>query len=121
MCDSILEEIPDPDPRTLSFRLRKDLVFTTAKAFRSTVIDRLTDIDCLKIDFAQARFLDSSGLGVLTQTLQQLRAAGGRMVIQNPNSAIVKTLEITRVAQLVEIQLAAGADRPEGLEDGGGA
>lgn len=57
----------------------------------------------LEIDFSQVEFMDSSGLGALVGSLK-LMGPGGQIAINNPRSAVVKVLKLTRMNKVFVVR-----------------
>lgn len=56
------------------------------------------------IEVAGVAFMDSSGLRVLVDASTRARAAGGVLVLQDPNTALRRLIEITGLEGLVTLR-----------------
>jgi anti-sigma B factor antagonist len=65
-------------------------------------------IDCghgsVELDLSQLNFLDTSALGVIAQGAALLRADGRSLTIRSPAPVVVRTLEITGLAELLRVE-----------------
>jgi len=79
-----------------------ELDVSTAAQFR-TKVSALLGTGCrhLEIDLAATTFLDSSGLGALVWASHRIHAAGGELVVVNPDPRVTKTMEITGVDRVL--------------------
>lgn len=66
---------------------------------RSAVVDALSARPAIVIDLAGVTFMDSSGLGVLTNALNQVDEQGGKLSLRSPSSSVTRLLEITGLAE----------------------
>lgn len=85
--------------------LSGELDLSTVNSFRSQV-DRLlenTAIIKLVFDFGNLRFIDSSGLAALLGRYKQIAQRGGKVVITSCPAQIKKVLEMSGVAQIMQI------------------
>jgi len=67
-------------------------------------------IDCghgsVELDLSQLNFLDASALGVIAHGAAILRANGRSLTIRSPAPVVVRTLEITGLAELLRVESA---------------
>ncbi len=81
-----------------------ELNATNSTALRDEARAALTDdVDTVDIDLSQARFVDSSGLGVLISLHKTLCGRGGAVRILNPTPSVLQILELTRLHRVFEI------------------
>ena len=52
------------------------------------------------LDLARLEFIDDDGLGLLIRSFKRLRRQEGALVLRNPRPEIMRTLEITGIAQI---------------------
>ena len=100
MSDEETLEIIDEDTGTIT--LRGDLDAHTAPQ----VAARLDSVDGgaeLRLGCAGLEFVDSSGVQVLVAAHTRLRDGGGRLVLESPSSALRRVLEITGLADELEL------------------
>jgi anti-sigma B factor antagonist len=57
----------------------------------------------LILDLSDVPLLDSSALGAIVATLTSVKKTGGNLVLVNPQKAVQKVLEITRLVSIFEI------------------
>lgn len=72
-------------------------------------LESLDSTSEILVDLSGCRFIDTSGLWVLRERAESVKAAGGRMVVSCPRSHIRKILEQTGFDRLVEV---TGVARP---------
>ncbi|MXX69094.1 MAG: STAS domain-containing protein [Gemmatimonadales bacterium] len=72
--------------------------------FKERVLARLADGDAdFVIDFTEADYIDSSGLGVLVSLSKHIRDAGGRLTLAGLNEDLQRLFTLTRLDSLFEI------------------
>jgi anti-anti-sigma factor len=57
----------------------------------------------LILDLTNVPLLDSSALGIIIATLQSLKKKGEKLVLLNPQKAVMNVLEVTRLDTILEI------------------
>ncbi len=75
---------------------------------RDTVIDALDEGDTpseIQIDMSEVRFMGSSGLSALIHACRLLQPSGGRVVLIDPASPVVRLLDTCGLTHLFTIQL----------------
>jgi len=79
------------------------LVAAVAPALREEVLGKLHDGVNVLFDLSSMVHIDSSGLGVLVQVLQKVKAGGGKVILAalQPGPKIV--FDITKVSRVFEI------------------
>ena len=77
----------------------------------SDIIRRETDrimgkiyIRTIIFDFAQTKFMDSSGIAVALHTMQQMKQLGGKMRIGYPSAQVKKVFTAAGLQQLIELE-----------------
>ena len=60
--------------------------------------------DDLRVDMSEVAFMDSSGLRVLIDTHRRAEAAGGRLVLEHPSSAVSRIIEISGLADHLVVE-----------------
>lgn len=69
------------------------------------------------LDLANVTFLDASGLGVLSGASARLARLGGRLTLRSVSRTVQRTLDLTGVAALVDIESVEHASGPLGAEE----
>ena len=109
------------ESRTL--KVSGELDIATAGEFR-TEVGMLLGTGCrhLVVDFADATFIDSSGLGALVWAERRMHGAGGDLLVVNAHGPVASTLRITGVDRVVQWDGTGPDDAGEGpgAEDPGG-
>jgi anti-sigma B factor antagonist len=91
----------DADAGVTILRLAGRLNMVTAPQLRSSVADAVAaGRSRLVIDLAQTESMDSSGLGVLINSLKVARQAGGDLRIAAPNEQVQLVLQLTNMKRL---------------------
>ena len=57
----------------------------------------------LILDLTAVPLLDSSALGTIIATLQSLKKVDGKLVLLNPQKAVMNVLQVTRLNTILEI------------------
>ena len=55
------------------------------------------------VDLSQAAFLDSSGLGALTNSKRRIERKGGRLVVINTNDQLRRVFELTGLMRVLNV------------------
>lgn len=55
------------------------------------------------VDLSQAAFLDSSGLGALTNSKRRIERKGGRLVVINTNDQMRRVFELTGLMRVLNV------------------
>lgn len=72
--------------------------------FKERVLARLADGDAdFVIDFTEADYIDSSGLGVLVSLSKHIRDMGGRLTLAGLNEDLQRLFTLTRLDSLFDI------------------
>ena len=79
------------------------LVAATVPGMREEILGRVTNGINVLFDLSRMVHIDSSGLGMLVQVLQKVKAGGGKVVLAalQPGPKIV--FDITKVSRVFEI------------------
>ena len=57
----------------------------------------------LVLDMAKVPLLDSTALGIIIATLQFLKKIDGKLVLLNPQHAVINVLQVTRLNTILEV------------------
>lgn len=81
-----------------------ELVVGNRQELKDAVLDRLSagDRDYL-LDFADASYIDSSGLGVLVSLSKRIREEGGELRLSGLNEDLLTLFELTKLDTLFQI------------------
>lgn len=77
----------------------------SAKEIMSSVDERVQTAaprDCV-LDFAKVTFMDSSGIAIILKSYRLLKAAGGRLWIENVPSQPMRVMDASGIERLVKI------------------
>ena len=88
---------------TLTVAVEGRLVAAVAPALREEILAKLHDGSNVLFDLSQMVHIDSSGLGVLVQVLQKVKAGGGKVVLAALQSGPKIVFDITKVSRVFEI------------------
>ncbi len=58
-------------------------------------------IDCIVFDFANTRFMDSSGIGLLAGRYRKIQSMGGSIKVQNVNEHLRKILQLSGIGKII--------------------
>jgi anti-anti-sigma factor len=103
MSEGLLEIVVDGDGDEMVLRLVGELDLASVPTLRSCLDNIAGEVRTIVLDFADLTFLDSTGIGLLIRCQRDLQERDGRLVIRAPRSHVRKVLEITQVAELVDI------------------
>ena len=89
--------------KTLKVEIDGRLVAAVAPSLREEILGKIQDGTNVLFDLSGMVHIDSSGLGVLVQVLQKVKAGGGKVVLAalQPGPKIV--FDITKVSRVFEI------------------
>ena len=81
-----------------------DLDLATAPRLRSVIGEHM-GLGCrhVVVDFGNADFIDSTGMGVLLWAARRLRAAGGDLVAVNVTGAIDRTFALAHIGDVIPV------------------
>ncbi|NRA70520.1 MAG: STAS domain-containing protein [Gammaproteobacteria bacterium] len=77
--------------------------FSQYKVFRDSYCDCNQAGTLFRLNLSKANYMDSSALGMLLLLKEHADQIKGKIVIENPNDAINKVLEIAQFQHLMEI------------------
>lgn len=91
--------------RTATVRVTGELDCSTAAQLRAALLD-VVDGGAREVtlDVSGTHFIDSTGLSVLVGGLKRLREHGGHMVVQSPNHATRRLLDMTGLSTVFDIR-----------------
>ncbi len=89
----------------LFLRLEGDLIAgpDTQKMIADADAERDGKVTLCAVDMSNARFMDSSGMGVLVSLLTKFRNRGGELVLIKPSDHIRKLLIVTKLNAIFTI------------------
>ncbi|MCR5414165.1 MAG: STAS domain-containing protein [Kiritimatiellae bacterium] len=96
------------DGDVLNVAMDGRLVAAVAPALREEILPRIRPGMNVLFDLAHMVHIDSSGLGVLVQVLQKVKAGGGRVVLASLQAGPKIVFDITKVSRVFEIVDKAG-------------
>ena len=73
----------------------------------SDALDPLPGSGDVELDLGEVSFVDSSGLRVIIDTHQRAEAADRRLVITNPSKAVTRLIEISGLADHLNVSTAS--------------
>ena len=79
------------------------LVAAVAPELREEILSQMEDGTNVLFDLSGMVHIDSSGLGVLVQVLQKVKAGGGKVVLAALQSGPKIVFDITKVSRVFEI------------------
>ena len=108
---SNLTSVTDSQPPVLHFRGK--IIGVHVKKLKEEM-NQLTNRHAsgFILDLSQVPLLDSSALGVIMLTVQQLRQTGGKLVLLNPQPNVRNVLRVTRLDTVLEIVSDSESTRP---------
>lgn len=77
---------------------------TTAPQVEAEVVSRLDGIQELELDIKNMAYISSAGLRVFLDCHKKMNAAGGKMVIKNPNELVMEIFEATGFLDIFTIE-----------------
>ena len=89
--------------KTLKVAFEGRLVAAVAPTLREEVLGRMTDGTNVLFDLGKMVHIDSSGLGVLVQILQKVKAGGGKVILAALQAGPKIVFDITKVSRVFEI------------------
>jgi anti-anti-sigma factor len=84
-------------------RLTGELDLAGVDRFERLTTDQIPAVATLVLDLRQLTFIDSSGLRALIMADQRVRAEGGRFIVVRGPDRVNEVLEMTGVAQRIEL------------------
>ena len=97
------------DGKRLTVILRGEIDHHNAVRLR-TSIDKLISEKrplTLVVDVEDIHFMDSSGLGLLMGRYKKMQELGGKMILQNPNTSVLKICQLAGLGRLIQIETKA--------------
>ena len=91
------------EENVLKIEIDGRLVAAVAPALREEVLAKMSDGTNVLLDLGRMVHIDSSGLGVLVQVLQKVKAGGGKVVLAALQPAPKIVFDITKVSRVFEI------------------
>ena len=86
-------------------RLRGELDMATAVDLRRALAAAISLAPLvLIVDVSELTFIDSTGIGVLVGSSRKARDAGCSFVVRSPSRSVLKTLHLTGVDQVLDIE-----------------
>lgn len=70
---------------------------------RSLSADQTSQVATFVLDMRELTFIDSSGLRAVVMADQRVRAEGGRLIVVRGPARVNEVLEVTGVAQRIEV------------------
>lgn len=92
-----------PSPKPITLILPETITMATLAESQGMVDGALSDGNTIVLNLGRTRFVDSSGLSVIVTALKRCRAAGGDVVLVNPQPAVIGLLELTRLVEVFAI------------------
>lgn len=83
--------------------IRGEVDAVTAPELAATVDALPATITTVELDLTAVGFIDSTGIGVMATLLNRLEPIGGRLVVRNPSSLVVRLLTVTDLLRFVEL------------------
>ena len=93
----------DEKDNVITVELDGRLVAADAPTLRDDVINTIHDGVNVLFDLSKMTHVDSSGLGVLVQILQKVKAGGGKVVLASLQPSPKIVFDITKVSRVFEI------------------
>ena len=91
------------DDNLLTVAIEGRFVAAVAPDLREEVSAKISDGTNVLFDLGKMVHIDSSGLGVLVQVLQKVKAGGGKVILAALQSAPRIVFDITKVSRVFEI------------------
>src|SRR5262245_39113334 len=97
---------------TVVVTVEGQLVVANRRQLKQAVLDEIDRGGCrFVIDFANASYIDSAGLGVLVSLSKKIRENRGRLLLENLNEDLRTLFELTKLDTLFEIVASGNGDR----------
>ena len=93
----------ESDGKVLKVAVEGRLVAAVAPNLREDVMGTLESGTNVLFDLSKMVHIDSSGLGVLVQVLQKVKAGGGKVILAALQPAPKIVFDITKVSRVFEI------------------
>lgn len=99
-------------PRVATIHVPEQLVVGNRQAFKDLCLKHLEAREHLVVDFRDAHYLDSSGLGILVSLHKRFRESGLRLAVCSLNDDLATLWELTRMDSIImPYRDAAAAER----------
>ena len=94
------------DEGKLSINLEEELDMKSCKMLRTVIDGYIMKYQPKEftIDLSEVKFMDSSGIGLILGRYNLIKLLDGKMVIINPTSSIKRMLELSNVANNIEMR-----------------
>ena len=89
--------------KTLKVEIDGRLVAAVAPSLREEILGKIQDGTNVLFDLSGMVHIDSSGLGVLVQVLQKVKAGGGKVVLASLQPGPKSVFDIAKVSRVFEI------------------
>ncbi len=89
------------DPAEGGLRLAGEIDAHTAPTLADALRGLIGQTSEIELDMAEVTFIDSSGLRVIVESLNQARATDGSLVIRRPSRAVARLLELSGLDDLL--------------------
>ena len=89
--------------KTLKVEIDGRLVAAVAPSLREEILGKIQDGTNVLFDLSGMVHIDTSGLGVLVQVLQKVKAGGGKVVLASLQPGPKIVFDITKVSRVFEI------------------
>lgn len=90
--------------RALTVHLSGDIDYSSRDVLRETLLDaRLAGARDIIVDLSAVTFLDSASLAVILFAHQRMRSMGCRLVLRHAGPDVLRLLDVTNVADLIEV------------------
>lgn len=76
----------------------------TAPQLETEVISKLDGIEALELDLRDMSYISSAGLRVLLMCQKKMNAAGGTMIVKNPNEMVMEIFDVTGFADIFTLE-----------------
>lgn len=95
----------DTDEGVLVVGVQGELDLYSAPELRARLLQAIDDgADSIVLDLRGTTFMDSTALGVIVAAMKALRARSGRLVLVNESRSIAKTLAITGLDEMLDVE-----------------
>lgn len=85
-------------------RIEGKIIGDAVSSLKREMNDQINNSDGrIVLDLSNVPLMDSSALGMIVATLQELKKEKGKLVLLNPQSAVTNVLSITRLDSIIEI------------------
>lgn len=94
------------DEGKLNINLEEELDMKSCKVLRTVIDGYIMKYQPKEftIDLSDVKFMDSSGIGLLLGRYNLIKLLDGKMVIINPTNSIKRMLELSNVANNIEMR-----------------